>query len=561
MRRAVRFPGWFAGGRLGYPKNLTALLVDDEGTTVAWGFDARDQWAKALDEGRGDGLGYAYAFKTALTGGAAAGLPVVGGRLDLADRDRVTGLIAAYLEEVRGVVMAEIRALGHTEHEVRWCVTVPAVWDDVDKSVMRRAAVAAGFPDDPERLLLASEPEAVALSCYLRMTESDTPDSARLPLDEPGVRFVVVDCGGGTVDITAYETDRTLGRSVGLRETGVATTGRLGSEYVNQAFRDKALADRFGAAVLRRIERDHAGDLLAMCAQWERHKTTAELAWDDDGTARVADAALIDVPPGIWDLLDGTVCARLTREAGGAPRRLRLAPEEVQSLLDEVVGGIVEKVEEQLAGIRRTAAPGARPEILVLAGGFARSAWLRDRMRRRFGARHRVLVPPDPAIAVLEGATLIAHDPSVLISRQAKYTYGFGTSMPFEDSRDSVERMYRDDDGELLCVGRFLVAVRRMDPVRVDDAFPFQVCPVRRDQRRMEVRLYRTARPDPRYVDEEGSEEIGRMTVDMRDTVGRPLRERPLVLLFYFGACDLRVEAFDPGTGGTTRVTVDFARL
>jgi hypothetical protein len=182
-------------------------------------------------------------------------------------------------------------------------------------------------------------------------------------------------------------------------------------------------------------------------------------------------------------------------------------------------------------------------------------------MRARFGERHRILVPPDPALAVLEGAVHFAYRPDVFVSRQAKYTYGFETAKPFEEGVDSTMRMYRDDEGDLLCVGRFGVAVRRMDSVRVNDAHPFQIVPVREDQDELDVRLYRSAKADPRYVDEDGCEEIGRLTVDLSGTVGRPLRERPIMLLFYFGAAELRVEVFDPATEETSRVSVDFDRV
>ncbi|MFE4552174.1 Hsp70 family protein [Streptomyces sp. NPDC056785] len=572
--RRVQFFTRFPGGRLDYPKNLTAILLSAAGETVAWGHRAHGAWAEALADGRADGLGYAYAFKTAWkSGGSMSDMPTVGGFVDLGDRGRVRELTTAYLREIRELAMAEIGAMKYAEREVRWCITVPAIWDDEGRAVMRRAAVDAGFPDDPERLLLAIEPEAAALYCYLRMTDTD-PDAhtrpgadaapsgpARLPLHLDGFRFVVIDCGGGTVDITAYESESGAGPSIALREIGLATGGHLGSEYVNQAFRDATLGERFGPAVLKRIERDYPAELLRMSRQWEHAKRTVEVERDATSVAHVLDPVRIEVPAVVWALLEEPVRARLTADAGGLPRQLVLPPEEVEALLDETVDGILDKVTEQLATIARTGGAGSGPETLLLVGGFARSEWLRERMRARFGGRHRVLVPPDPALAVLEGAVHFAYRPDVFVSRQTRYTYGFETAKPFEEGVDSAMRMYRDDEGDVLCVGRFGIAVRRMDGVRVKDAYPFRIVPVREDQHQLDVDLYRTVRPDPRYVDEDGCEEIGRLTVDLSGTVGRPLRERAVMLLFYFGASELRVEVFDPATEETSRVSVDFDRM
>ncbi|MFE2514186.1 Hsp70 family protein [Streptomyces mirabilis] len=564
LTRRVQFFTRFPGRQPDSPKNLTAILVTDDGDTVAWGHEARARWVEALAKGEADGLGYAYAFKTALkSGGSMADLPITGGFVDRADRGLIRELVTAYLKEIRELATAEIKRMTYTEREVRWCITVPAIWDDEDKAVLRRLAVDAGFPGDPERLLLAIEPEAAALYCHLRMPDaaSGPHRRARLPLHLDGFRSVVVDCGGGTVDITAYESHGDAGPSIALREIGLATGGWLGSEYVNQAFLDKTLGDRFGPAALKRIERDHPGELLELSGQWERAKATVELDREADAVAHVLDPVRIEVPVSVWDLLDEQVRARLTHDAAGLPRQIVLPPQEVEGLLDERVDGILDKVAEQLATIGRTSGAGAEPETLVLVGGFARSPWLRERMRARFGERHRILVPPDPALAVLEGAVHFAYRPDVFVSRQAKYTYGFETAKPFEEGVDSTMRMYRDDEGDLLCVGRFGVAVRRMDSVRVNDAHPFRIVPVREDQDELDVRLYRSAKADPRYVDEDGSEEIGRLTVDLSGTVGRPLRERPIMLLFYFGAAELRVEVFDPATGETSRVSVDFDRV
>ncbi|WP_329360843.1 Hsp70 family protein [Streptomyces sp. NBC_01483] len=561
--RRVQFFTRFPGRQLERPKNLTAILVTDGGDTVAWGHEARARWAEALAKGESEGLGYAYAFKAAMrSGGSMADLPVTGGFVDRADRGLIRRLVTAYLKEIRELATAEIKRMTYTEREVRWCITVPAIWDDEDKAGLRRLAVDAGFPADPERLLLAIAPEAAALYCHLRMPDaaSGPLERARLPLHLDGFRSVVVDCGGGTVDITAYESHGDAGPSIALREIGLATGGWLGSEYVNRVFLDKTLADRFGPGVLKRIERDHPGELLKLSGQWEQAKATVELDRDADSVTHVLDPVRIEVPAAVWDLLDEPVRARLTRDAG-LPRQIVLSPDEVEGLFDERVDGILDKVAEQLATIGRTCGTDAEPETLVLVGGFARSPWLRERMRARFGERHRILVPPDPALAVLEGAVHFAYRPDVFVSRQAKYTYGFETAKPFEEGVDSTMRMYRDDEGDLLCVGRFGVAVRRMDSVRVNDAHPFQIVPVREDQGELDVLLYRSAKADPRYVDEDGCEEIGRLTVDLSGTVGRPLRERPIMLLFYFGAAELRVEVFDPATEETSRVSVDFDRV
>lgn len=75
------------------------------------------------------------------------------------------------------------------------CITVPAIWSDHAKALMREACTRAGIiqPHDPlDRLTLISEPEAAALYCERKC------DISNLKHDD---KFMIIDAGGGTVDL------------------------------------------------------------------------------------------------------------------------------------------------------------------------------------------------------------------------------------------------------------------------------------------------------------------------------------------------------------------------
>jgi hypothetical protein len=567
MTRRVTYSASPAGG--GSPKHLTAILVGQDGGVVAWGHQAQRQWAAAVDRGETAGLGYAQGFKMALqecgasgSGPAAGGAwPAAGGAVSLSDRRGVRKLITAYLGEVRRAAVAEVARSGCAAQDIRWCITVPAIWDDADRALMREAAAGAGFPTGEHQLLLAIEPEAAALSCYLRMAELED-GSGRTEQLGPhldGTRFMVVDCGGGTVDITAYESS---GEAAGpaLREIGVATGARIGSESINHAFQLAVLPQRFGAAAMARLGTANTADLLALSEHWEKAVADAGIGRAPDGAPAVTGSVLIDVPATAWAALDQCTRSRLTQEAGGQPLRLALAPAEVEMLLRPVTDEILERVGEQLASMQRPAGP-AGPETIVITGGFARSAWLRAALQHRFGAQHRILLPPDPARAVMDGAVHYAYNPAALVSRQSRYTYGFEIAEPWQAGLDSPMRKFRDSDGQMLCRGRYKIAVRRMERVGVDEPFPFVVAPTQADQSELDVRLFRTGELDPRYVDEEGCEVIGLLRVDISDSVGTPIEKRPVHLLLYFGRSQIQVAAVNLGTQQQSEVTVDFERM
>lgn len=85
------------------------------------------------------------------------------------------------------------------ERNIKYFLTVPAIWNDAGKAATRAAAIQAGFlrDENDNRLTLISEPEAAAMFCaktgLLNLKVHDA--------------VLIVDCGGGTVDLIAYEVE------------------------------------------------------------------------------------------------------------------------------------------------------------------------------------------------------------------------------------------------------------------------------------------------------------------------------------------------------------------
>lgn len=557
--RQIHFRDRWEGLDVAYPKNLSALLLAPDGEVAAWGFDARREWHDRLQSGDTDGWGYAYAFKMALKPGGGPDVSTAHGAVDLSDPATVVRLVAAYLERIKDMALAEI---GVAARYVRWCITVPAIWDDAERDLVRKAAALAGMPSDDQNLLIAVEPEAAAIYCSLRLAEILDGSGAQehLALGAEGTRFCVVDCGGGTVDLTAHRTTLTAAGETRLVDIGAPTGGKLGSEYVNHAFRTTLLADRLGVANLAVLERHSPAGLAALEQAWETGKVTLRAELGEDGAARVTSRIRMMLPSEVTDLLDQAARDRLKEAAGGIGGRLVIEPAESQALLDTVVEEILARTEEQLAEMRRTTGLGGG-EILLLIGGFARSEYLRLRVRERFAGRVTVMTPPDPAAAVLFGAVQYCYKPTLIRSRRSKLTYGFSICMPFERDRDPVEKRQKDDEGNVVCRDRFEIAARRGETVEVDEPYYLPVFPVMADQRAVEVRFHATRELDPRYVDDPGSTLLGVLEADISDSLGKPKTDRGVGLYLYFGRTTIEATAKVLSTGAQVRTSFEFRSL
>lgn len=83
------------------------------------------------------------------------------------------------------------------ERYIQYCFSVPAIWNDTGKAALRQAIIQAGFISsvDNRRLSLIAKPEATAIYCA-------TAGAVKLSLNDA---ILVIDCGPGIVDLTAYE--------------------------------------------------------------------------------------------------------------------------------------------------------------------------------------------------------------------------------------------------------------------------------------------------------------------------------------------------------------------
>lgn len=123
-------------------------------------------------------------------------------------------------------------AKNYDQSTFRYCLTVPAMWSDLAKHSMRKAAILAGLisKDDPQdRLILISEPEAAALYCE-KMCEQ-----VNLKKED---RMMICDAGGGTVDLIAFEVvDDHIESHRRLKETTKGIGESCGSVFLDYNFK------------------------------------------------------------------------------------------------------------------------------------------------------------------------------------------------------------------------------------------------------------------------------------------------------------------------------------
>ncbi|KAJ7353719.1 hypothetical protein OS493_032589 [Desmophyllum pertusum] len=122
--------------------------------------------------------------------------------------------------------------------DIQWVLTVPAIWSPAAKQFMREAAYKAGIasPDNTDQLIIALEPEGGAIFCRERKIEDFADQTGDACIYDvvyrPGLRYLMMDIGGGTLDVTAHDilADGTI------KEIHQVTGGAYGGVYVDEKF-------------------------------------------------------------------------------------------------------------------------------------------------------------------------------------------------------------------------------------------------------------------------------------------------------------------------------------
>jgi actin-like ATPase involved in cell morphogenesis len=521
------------GAPMPTPKNLTALATLSDGTVEAWGYDARKRWNAAAIRHSASDINYAHAFKMGLMSEDCA--------------EGIVSTVAAYLAKLVEYATERIQASGYEADDIRWCLTVPAIWTDFQKQVMRKAAEAAGLPAEKDRLVLALEPEAAAHYARVSGLRTSGLSGGRASLMSPKSRFMVVDCGGGTIDITSYRADA----DNNLEEIGNDCGGPYGSDYLNRAFVAEVLLSRFSTwARMRELATESPAGFSSLVEGWEKEKTQVEFP--------VTGEIYIPIPAALHRTLTDSDLETLSELQDGVIDTIVVSEDETAAIFDRIVSKVLELVDKQLGEMQLQRRGARGEEIIVLVGGFGASKYLQARLKEHVVGRARVIIPPDPGAAVLEGAVHYAYDPQI-IARKTKLTYGIASSREFRPGVDPSSKRFEDDRGRAMCEDYFSVFVNAQQIVRAGKCVSDFFVPVFGNQTKMNIAIHATRKLMPRYVDEDGVSELGKMVVDLSSVMHKRLEDRSVEVSMFFGETELRVQAAVKDTQESLEATLELA--
>ncbi|KAG0380570.1 hypothetical protein BGX24_007257 [Mortierella sp. AD032] len=409
-----------------------------------------------------------------------------------------------------------------TRKSFRYCLTVPAMWSDKAKDVMRKAAIRANLiteSDHPERLTLVSEPEAAALYCKRKCKQYDLED---------GNRFLICDAGGGTVDLIVYDIHLSS-QGQRLSEVIKGHGASCGSMFIDMNFRN-LLFQKFGKHWAK-FPRDIMPRLIETFAyQLKPHFNGVE------------DQYLPLPRSDCFDLLEDPGAIGID----GGYMRFK-ASELKDNVFEPVVVKVLKLIQEQLAAAEECSA-------IFMVGGFGASNYLLDRVKQEFsGMVKTIAVPHKPEVAVVCGAVYVGLDPKIVTARVSRRCYGVSVMEKFEEGVDPITLKLRRVEGE-LCNHRFSVFVKKDQKVQVNESVT-QFYNVTKqdiyDTGACSITIYAINGKPPRYST--GLPELAEILLPGPFTSSDPISHTvPVKTKMYFGLSEVKVVATIQGKDYST---------
>ena len=324
-------------------------------------------------------------------------------------------LIAAALRELSERALHEIKmcsGVTYSPKDALWVVTIPASATQLQKDAMREAARRAGMIDsiEADNLIFTFEPEMAAIYIY-----SDDACRERFKQHAQDGKYItlIVDAGGGTVDITAFLCD--FNRHNRLKEAGYTRASNAGSTYIDKAVLDYIAEEVFPELDLRECQRKTLGnyaDFLKGLASEKEHFNPAR-----DDEVRINVELLVEYCE------DNNIPYNKDK----IKRNRLFIPSEtfvgfVKTQFDAAIGKIMESVRNV-----KTNYPGV-PICYTIVGGLGCSSVYRQMVVKRLESEDANYVDLHNdnmrKSAVLHGAALYGDDPTMIDRRYCRYTFG-----------------------------------------------------------------------------------------------------------------------------------------
>ncbi|RIA82727.1 hypothetical protein C1645_880884 [Glomus cerebriforme] len=452
--------------------------------------------------------------------------------------------ITDYLKEIGKVIQETVATrwpkIDYFEN-VLLVITVPAEFSEKSKAIMRMCALNAGLIKEKfsTNLQFTTEPEAAAVYC-MENFKGQT-------LAQKETNFMIVDCGGGTVDLTT----RKLINNEQLGEITERAGDFCGSTFIDEEF-IKYLRKILGDEPIDLLRNNNYGQMQYLIQQFCKY---GKIPFTGDDPDFLYELDIQDTIPILKQYITDDDVNKTLEDNEWV---IEIDFESMKSMFEPVVKKILCLIKYQLDNTQETCS------AMFLVGGFSESKYLQKIIKQEFNHRvNNISVPTQPMAAIARGAAIYGlsiksndlnnlgiddNMKCVISSRVLKYTYGIEVSLRWKED-DPIDR--RDSDG---FISKFECLARRGTKMNINQEVTRPSRPYKPNQTNIEFKIYYTQEYDGEYSDDPGMKLLGKLHIDLP---GSGL-DRSVLFGITFGKMEIIATSKDKQTGQSYKATFNF---
>ncbi|KAJ3433746.1 alpha kinase/elongation factor 2 kinase [Anaeramoeba flamelloides] len=445
------------------------------------------------------------------------------------------------------------KTLNLNEHSVQWVLTVPAIWEDQSKEIMRKAFYKSGLipSKNSDELIFCYEPEAAALDFFY---------SNKNIYDLNMKKVLVIDQGGGTIDMTMIRPKIENKKITEFEILMVPKGGDFGSTYIDKQFL------KFFQSFLNlndnqfsQFKNDCPKGLLKLMFVWENIKIgilKKEMTRND--------SHLIEMPKILLKYLKKTfgikdfeyltdLFNQMNQNSGLSKIKWNDDEDEIELKGDRVKSFFkkpLQKFRAYLNNLKQKSDILKQTEIVFFTGGLSLSDYFIESIKNLLGRNtYQYMISPYPDKSIVIGAVRYGIDPKIISIRKSSYTYGILVSPKFDsrchDSNYKYSIQNENNQREDRCANVFQPIIFKGDTIKLSKPMKERFTPIQKNSTEMKINILRTEKKwdtnyQSIYLDSQDVIIMASFSIPIPQS-NLPINKQKLEISFHFATTEIKI--------------------
>ena len=373
------------------------------------------------------------------------------------------------------------------------------------------------------KLSLVPEPEAAALYCQSMKRQNLAEFCKGQTMEESfkAQEYIVIDIGGGTVDITAQEVTHENGEvNVVLAPRGNDSGGmKVNREFVK--FLQKILGERVTdnaidlESAFPKLLSGADCNILKPClnnliyCDFETQKESFGRKCSRESGSEDSEEIAVKIPDKIstecgFDKIKANIESLNDSRIELDEDCIYMKYSKVKELFQPAIVGILDCTQRALFDLARTRRGSSDISTIYLVGGFGGCKYVYDHIKHLIttefpDTQFSLIVPGDHKLAVAHGAVQYKKTP-VIHSRCLNRTYGIAVSVNYDPNVHRKEYFKFNEDGDKVCSDAFLTFLQSGEAVCADEVAVDEILPNIDVDRIVRIPFYSSEEPSLEYI-------------------------------------------------------------